>query len=59
MRMRFRYFTFCLIFRRLFHSYFCTLVGKVVTVELKNDLAITGTLHSVDQVLPKIYIWPL
>ena len=33
----------------LFHSYFTTLVGKVVTVELKNDLAITGTLHSVDQ----------
>jgi hypothetical protein len=36
----------------LFHSYFTTLVGKVVTVELKNDLAITGTLHSVDQVHP-------
>ncbi|GFH07376.1 U6 snRNA-associated Sm LSm2, partial [Haematococcus lacustris] len=28
-----------------------TLVGKEVTVELKNDLAITGTLHSVDQYL--------
>ena len=34
----------------LFHSYFTTLVGKVVTVECKNDMAITGTLHSVDQV---------
>ncbi|MEW5312596.1 MAG: hypothetical protein WDW38_004220 [Sanguina aurantia] len=35
----------------LFYSYFKTLVGKEVTVELKNDLAITGTLHSVDQFL--------
>ncbi|KAJ9528633.1 hypothetical protein QJQ45_020387, partial [Haematococcus lacustris] len=35
----------------LFYSYFKTLVGKEVTVELKNDLAITGTLHSVDQYL--------
>ena len=35
----------------LFYSYFKTLVGKQVTVELKNDLAITGTLHSVDQYL--------
>ena len=35
----------------LFYSYFKTLVGKDVTVELKNDLAITGTLHSVDQYL--------
>lgn len=34
----------------LFHSFFTTLVGKQVTIELKNDLAITGTLHSVDQV---------
>jgi LSM domain len=34
----------------LFYSFFKTLVGKTVTVELKNDLAITGTLHSVDQV---------
>ena len=25
------------------------LSGETVTVELKNDLAITGTLHSVDQ----------
>ena len=35
----------------LFYSYFKTLVGKEVTVELKNDLAMKGTLHSVDQYL--------
>lgn len=35
----------------LFYSYFKTLVGKEITVELKNDLSITGTLHSVDQYL--------
>lgn len=35
----------------LFASYFKTLVGKEVTVELKNDLCITGILHSVDQFL--------
>lgn len=35
----------------LFYSFFKTVVGKEVTVELKNDLAITGTLHSVDQYL--------
>ena len=35
----------------LFPSYFKTLVGKEVTVELKNDLAISGVLHSVDQFL--------
>lgn len=35
----------------LFYSYFKTVVGKEVTVELKNDLAITGILHSVDQYL--------
>mmetsp|Transcript_26451 Transcript_26451/g.57707 ORF Transcript_26451/g.57707 Transcript_26451/m.57707 type:complete len:94 (-) Transcript_26451:951-1232(-) len=35
----------------LFYSYFKTLVGKEVTVELKNDLCIQGTLHSVDQYL--------
>lgn len=37
--------------RRLFYSYFKTLVGKTVTVELKNDLAISGKLVSVDQYL--------
>lgn len=37
--------------RRLFYSYFKTLVGKPVVVELKNDLAIEGTLVSVDQYL--------
>ena len=35
----------------MFFSYFKELVGKEVTVELKNDLAIRGTLHSVDQYL--------
>ncbi|KAJ0647264.1 putative U6 snRNA-associated Sm-like protein LSm2 [Helianthus annuus] len=35
----------------LFFSYFKDLVGREVTVELKNDLAIQGTLHSVDQYL--------
>ncbi|KAG7669936.1 hypothetical protein Ndes2526B_g06308 [Nannochloris sp. 'desiccata'] len=35
----------------LFYSYFKTVVGKEVTVELKNDLSITGVLHSVDQYL--------
>ncbi|CAK9192681.1 unnamed protein product [Sphagnum troendelagicum] len=38
-------------FAMLFFSYFKELVGKEVTVELKNDLAITGILHSVDQYL--------
>jgi len=35
----------------LFYSFFKSLVGKDVVVELKNDLAIAGTLHSVDQYL--------
>ncbi|KXZ47085.1 hypothetical protein GPECTOR_38g322 [Gonium pectorale] len=35
----------------LFFSLFKTLVGKEVTVELKNDLCISGALHSVDQYL--------
>ncbi len=34
---------------QLFHTFFQTLVGKVVVVELKNDLALRGTIHSVDQ----------
>ncbi|KAK2077918.1 hypothetical protein QBZ16_003786 [Prototheca wickerhamii] len=33
----------------LFYSFFKSVVGKEITVELKNDLCITGTLHSVDQ----------
>ncbi|KAL6076238.1 U6 snRNA-associated Sm-like protein LSm2 [Balamuthia mandrillaris] len=37
--------------RMLFYSFFKSLVGKEVTVELKNDLAIRGILHSVDQYL--------
>jgi small nuclear ribonucleoprotein (snRNP)-like protein len=36
---------------QLFFSYFKELVGKEVIVELKNDLAIRGILHSVDQYL--------
>jgi len=35
----------------LFYSFFKTLVGKELEVELKNDLAVRGTLHSVDQYL--------
>ena len=35
----------------LFFSFFKSLVGKTVVVELKNDLSICGTLHSVDQFL--------
>ncbi|KAI9018460.1 U6 snRNA-associated Sm-like protein LSm2-like protein, partial [Hyaloraphidium curvatum] len=35
----------------LFYSFFKTLVGQSVTVELKNDVSIRGTLVSVDQFL--------
>ncbi len=35
----------------LFYSFFKTLVGKEVAVELKNDIVLTGTLVSVDQYL--------
>lgn len=35
----------------MFYSFFKTLVGQPVTVELKNDMAITGVLVSVDQFL--------
>jgi len=35
----------------LFYSFFKSLVGKEVVVELKNDLNICGVLHSVDQYL--------
>ncbi|EDL26703.1 U6 snRNA-associated Sm-like protein LSm2 isoform 1 [Mus musculus] len=45
---------FCAVdedFVRLFYSFFKSLVGKDVVVELKNDLSICGTLHSVDQYL--------
>ncbi|EGD73644.1 LSM domain-containing protein [Salpingoeca rosetta] len=37
--------------KMLFTSFFKTLVGKTVVVELKNDLSIQGTLTSVDQFL--------
>ena len=35
----------------LFYSFFKTLVGQRVVVELKSDLSIEGTLSSVDQYL--------
>jgi len=35
----------------IFFSTFKTLIGKDLTVELKNDLVISGQLHSVDQYL--------
>ena len=35
----------------LFFSFFKTLVGKEVAVEMKNDVVLTGTLVSVDQYL--------
>ena len=38
-------------YNQLFYSMFKTLVGKEVAVELKNDVVLTGTLHSVDQYL--------
>jgi U6 snRNA-associated Sm-like protein LSm2 len=36
---------------QLIFSAFKTLTNQVVTVELKNDVAVTGTLKSVDQFL--------
>ena len=36
---------------QLFYSFFKKLVGKEVAVELKNDVELTGRLHSVDQYL--------
>jgi len=35
----------------MLHSFFKTLVDHEVTVELKNDISIKGTLKSVDQFL--------
>ncbi|KAF2088325.1 U6 snRNA-associated Sm-like protein LSm2 [Saccharata proteae CBS 121410] len=35
----------------LFHSFFKSLIEQEVTVELKNDISIRGTLKSVDQYL--------
>ncbi|KAH8032554.1 hypothetical protein HPB51_026007 [Rhipicephalus microplus] len=40
-----------LALKLLFYSFFKSLVGKDVVVELKNDLSMCGTLHSVDQYL--------
>ena len=39
------------LFAQIFLSFFKTLVGKEIAVELKNDVVLTGTLHSVDQYL--------
>ena len=39
------------IYLQLFYSFFKTLIGQPVTVELKNEMAIKGTLVSVDQFL--------
>ncbi|KAK6054964.1 LSM domain protein [Cooperia oncophora] len=39
------------VISELFFSFFKSLVGQDVVVELKNDLSICGTLHSVDQYL--------
>lgn len=36
---------------QLFYSFFKTLIGKTIVVELKNDIMIEGTLHAVDQYL--------
>ena len=33
----------------LFYSVFKRLIGKEIVIELKNDLSLRGTLHSVDQ----------
>lgn len=35
----------------LFFSFFKTLVGKEIAVEMKNEVVLTGTLVSVDQYL--------
>lgn len=35
----------------LFFSFFKTLIGQTITVELKNNLTIQGVLHAVDQYL--------
>lgn len=35
----------------IFFSFFKTLVGKEIAVELKNDVVMTGILQSVDQFL--------
>lgn len=38
-------------FEQLFYSFFKTLKGKTVIVELKNNVCIEGTLEAVDQYL--------
>lgn len=39
------------LFLQIFYSFFKTLVGQRVRVELKNDMEIEGRLESVDQFL--------
>ncbi|KAH7985059.1 hypothetical protein HPB52_024345 [Rhipicephalus sanguineus] len=51
MRSMFLVHTKILVSWMLFYSFFKSLVGKDVVVELKNDLSMCGTLHSVDQYL--------
>ncbi|RLN78868.1 hypothetical protein BBJ28_00019459 [Nothophytophthora sp. Chile5] len=41
----------CYALLPLFYSFFKTLIGKEVAVELKNDVALMGVLDSVDQYL--------
>ncbi len=41
----------CHFVAQIFLTFFKTLEGKTVTVELKNDLVVRGTLQSVDQYL--------
>jgi U6 snRNA-associated Sm-like protein LSm2 len=45
------YFLWQRICTKIFLSFFKTLVGKEIAVELKNNVVLTGTLHSVDQYL--------
>jgi U6 snRNA-associated Sm-like protein LSm2 len=39
------------VIEQIFYSFFKTLIGQTISVELKNDMVITGTLQSVDQFL--------
>lgn len=43
---------------QLIFSVFKTLTDQEVTVELKNDLHIKGTLKSVDQSVPRLLLLP-
>lgn len=43
--------TSCFVHLQIFVTFFKTLEGKTIVVELKNDMQIRGTLASVDQYL--------